>query len=58
MYPIYGVNDSNGQSLVAVLILVFFSFILPAIILWTDEKIYVKKLEKEQKDHTSFGDYL
>ncbi len=58
MYPIYGVNDSNGQSLLAVIILIFFAFILPAIIMWTDERIYVEKLEKEQKDHTSFGNYI
>ncbi len=58
MYPIYGVNDSNGQSLMAVLVLLFISFALPAIVMWFDEKMYVNKLEKEQKDHTAFGDYI
>ena len=58
MFPVYGVNDSNGQSLIAVLVLLFFAFILPAIIMWSDEGRYVNKLEKEQKDHTAFGDYI
>jgi len=46
----YGVNDSNGQSLFAVIVLVIFTFILPALILWFDEKRYVDEVEKEQKE--------
>jgi hypothetical protein len=44
MNLIYDVNDANGQSLIAVLVLLFFCFILPAIIMWSDEYKYVKPL--------------
>ncbi len=58
MIPIYGVNDSNGQSLIAVILLVFFAFILPALVMYWDELWYVDEVEKEQKDHTATGHYL
>ncbi len=58
MLETYGVNDSNGQSLIAVLVLLFFGLVLPAIIMWFDEETYVHKLEKEQHDHTAFGNYI
>ncbi len=58
MVPIYGVNDANGQSMIAVLIMVFFALVLPALILWFDEKMYVDEIEKEQKDHTAKGHYI
>ncbi len=58
MFPIYGVNDSNGQSLIAVLLLLFFGLVLPALVMWFDEWMYVDEVEKEQKDHTAHGHYI
>lgn len=54
MIPTYGVNDSNGQSLIAVLVLLFFTFVLPALIMWFDEKRYVEPLEKEQNESDEY----
>lgn len=39
-------------------ILIFFGIILPAIIMWFDEGMYVDEIEKEQHDHTSHGSVL
>lgn len=58
MIPIYGINDSNGQSTIAVLLLIFFAFVLPALVMWFDEYMWVDEVEKEQKDHTALGHYL
>jgi preprotein translocase subunit YajC len=46
----YGVNDSNGQGVIAVLLIFVYGFLLPAFIMWRDEKKYVNEVEKEQKD--------
>lgn len=54
----YGVNDANGQSTIAVLILVFVGIILPALIMWFDETMYVKEIEDDQQHHTAHGHYI
>ncbi len=46
----YGVNDSNGQSLFAVIIVLVYTFVIPALVLWFDKKRYVDEVEKEQKE--------
>ncbi len=50
MIPTYGVNDSNGQGVIAVIVIFIYGFLLPAIIMWLDETKYVKQVEDEQKD--------
>ncbi len=41
---------SNNQPLSAILIFVFITFILPGIVLWIDEYLFVDELEKEEKE--------
>ncbi len=50
MIPTYGVNDSNGQGVIAVIVIFIYGFLLPAIIMWLDETKYVKQIEDEQKE--------
>jgi len=54
----YGASGANGQSVIAVIILLLVAFVLPAVILWFDERTYVKEIEDEQKDHTAHGNYV
>lgn len=54
----YGVNDANAQSTVAVLILLFVGIVLPALIMWFDEDMYVKEIEHDQQTHTAHGHYI
>lgn len=42
--------SSNAQPLITVLLLVFFSMILPAIIIWMDEYLFVDEVEKEERE--------
>jgi hypothetical protein len=42
--------SNNGQPLSAILIFVFITFILPGIVLWIDEYLFVDELEKEEKE--------
>lgn len=58
MVPVYGINDANGQSTIAVLLIILYGFVLPALIMWFDEGTYVNEIEKEQKDHTAKGHYV
>lgn len=40
----------TGEPLITVLLLVFFSMILPAIIIWMDEYLFVDEVEKEERE--------
>ncbi len=42
---------SNAQPLSAILILIFFSMILPAIVMIVDQFLYVDEVEKEEREH-------
>ncbi len=41
---------SNDQPLSVVLFFIFISMILPGIVLWIDEYLWVDEVEKEEKD--------
>lgn len=43
----------HGNTVLITAILIFFGMVLPALIMWFDEGMYVDKVEKEQKEHTS-----
>jgi membrane glycosyltransferase len=43
----------NGQGFISVLLLIFFSMILPAIVMYFDEELWVNEIEKEQREHDS-----
>ncbi len=42
---------SNGVSMFTVMLFVFISMILPALVLWIDEYLWVDEIEKEAKEH-------
>lgn len=50
--------EFHGNTTLITAILIFFGMALPALIMWFDEGMYVKKVEKEQKDHTAHHTYI
>jgi hypothetical protein len=52
------VPEFHGSTTLITAILIFFGLILPALVMWFDEGMYVGEVEKEQKDHTSHGHYV
>lgn len=50
--------EFHPHSMLVAGLLIFFGVILPAIIIWFDEGMYVDEIEKEQHDHTAHGPVL